>query len=182
MRLRLPAAVDRFDARADQAIERLRGHRASDALFQWASRAGDFSLIWHVVGASYGLGVVHDLGETLLFSALIGVESLVLNQGIKRLFKRERPTVTGDPRFPVRKPHTSSFPSGHASSACFAATLLTVWAAPTWAPLWFLIAAIVGFSRAFVRIHFMSDVIAGAIVGLALAQIALLSGAADMLR
>ena len=37
MRLRLPESVDRFDARADAAIERVRGHRASDALFQWAS-------------------------------------------------------------------------------------------------------------------------------------------------
>jgi membrane-associated phospholipid phosphatase len=182
MRLRLPASVDRFDARADRAIERVRGHRATDALFQWASKAGDFSLVWHVVGAAYGLGIARDLGQTLLFSGLIGVESLVLNQGIKRLFQRERPTEHGDPRYPVRKPHTSSFPSGHASSACFAATLLTVWAAPAWAPVWFLIAAIVGFSRAFVRIHFASDVIAGALVGLALAQIALLTGAADLLR
>lgn len=182
MRLRLPAGVDRFDARADQAIERVRGRRPTDALFQWASRVGDFSLIWHVIGISYGLGVAGDVGATVLFSGLIGVESLVLNQGIKRLFRRQRPTEHGDPRFPVRKPHTSSFPSGHASAACFAATLLTVWAPPIWAPLWFLVAAVVGFSRAFVRIHFASDVIAGALAGLTLALLALVSGAADLLR
>jgi undecaprenyl-diphosphatase len=36
------------------------------------------------------------------------------------------------------------------------------------APLWFGIAAIVGTSRAFVRIHHASDVIGGAFVGLIL--------------
>jgi undecaprenyl-diphosphatase len=36
------------------------------------------------------------------------------------------------------------------------------------APLWFGIAAIVGTSRAFVRIHHASDVIGGALVGLVL--------------
>lgn len=180
MRLRLPAAVDRFDARADLALERVRGRRLTDRLFHGASHAGDFSMVWHVIGIAHGL-VARDLWAAVAFSALIGVESLVLNQGIKRLFRRERPTTHGDPRYPVRRPSTSSFPSGHASAAAFAATLLTVWSGAAWAPLWVAIALVVGFSRAFVRIHFLSDVIAGALVGLALAGIALLAGAADLL-
>ncbi len=48
-----------------------------------------------------------------------------MNQGIKRLFDRERPTETGDERYEVRRPSTSSFPSGHASAAAFNATVLT---------------------------------------------------------
>lgn len=177
-----PLAIERFDARVDRSLERIRGHRFTDTLFRSASRFGDFSLIWHVTAIVYALAARRPFKEALLFIGLIGAESLIVNQGIKRIFRRRRPTDHGDPRFPVRKPHSSSFPSGHASAACFAATLLTVWVGLPTAPNWFLMAAIVGGSRAYVRIHFASDVLGGVVTGLALAQIALLTGAADWLR
>lgn len=170
-------AVRRFDRRADEALEAVRTRRGVDRVFHAASTAGDFSLVWHVVGLVVGL-VVGELDRTLLFIGLIAAESLVVNQGIKRVFRRTRPTETGDPRFQVRRPRTSSFPSGHASSAGFAASLLTVWTGWPWAPLWFAIAAVVATSRAVVRIHHPSDVVAGFVVGLLLAQVALLLGAA----
>ncbi|MGA1376462.1 MAG: phosphatase PAP2 family protein [Steroidobacteraceae bacterium] len=102
----------------------------------------------------------------------LGVESLVVHQGVKRLFRRERPTDSGDERFTVRTPSTSSFPSGHASAAVFAATVLTTLDGKRSAPLWFGLAAVVGTSRAFVRIHHASDVIGGAAVGLGLGLLA----------
>ncbi|MCX6519171.1 MAG: phosphatase PAP2 family protein [Actinobacteria bacterium] len=178
----LTSRVSAFDDRADRALEPWRARRGIDRMFHLASEYGDFSLIWQVIGAAYGLGIRRDWREWLLFTALLGLESLVVNQGIKRLFRRTRPTETGDPRFQVRRPSTSSFPSGHASSAFFAATLLTVWSGWPWAPLWFAIATVVGLSRAIVRIHHPSDVVGGMVTGLLLAQVALLSGAADLLR
>ncbi|MGD9998616.1 MAG: phosphatase PAP2 family protein [Ilumatobacteraceae bacterium] len=174
--------IGAFDARADRGFEPLRRSRALACTFRVASDIGDFSLVWHVIGLAYGLGIRREPGEVVAFVLLIGAESLLVNQGIKRLFRRRRPTVDGDPRTRVRVPRTSSFPSGHASSAAFAATLLVVWTGGPWAPLWIAIAAVVAISRAVVRIHYASDVIAGAITGLALAQIALLTGAADALR
>lgn len=175
-------SVAAFDARADRSLERIRQRPAAVRIFHLASTVGDFSLVWQVIGLAYGLGVRRDVGEVVVFVALIAGESLVVNQGIKRIFNRSRPTAAGDPRTPVRRPRTSSFPSGHASSAAFAATLLTVWATPIWAPLWFAVALVVASSRAVVRIHFASDVIAGLIVGAALAQVALVTGLADTLH
>lgn len=169
--------VAAFDERADAVLERIRDHRVSARLFRIASTVGDFSLVWHAIGLAYGLGVERRLGHALGFSALIGVESLLVNQVVKRLFRRSRPTATGDPRYVVRRPSTSSFPSGHASSAFFAATLLTVWAGIASAPLWWAIALVVALSRAVVRIHHASDVVGGIVVGVLLAQIALASGA-----
>jgi undecaprenyl-diphosphatase len=166
-------AVQSFDAWADAQLERWRGHAAPDVVFTTASEVGDFSLIWHAIGVVRALTPGHHINQALLFSALIGAESLVVNQGIKRLFRRTRPTETGDPRFPVRKPSTSSFPSGHASSAFFAATVLTAWGGPVTAPAWFALAAVVATSRAYVRIHHPSDVVGGAVVGLLLGQVAL---------
>ncbi len=174
--------VEALDSTLDAALERVRGRRVADIVFHAASTVGDFSLIWHVCGLVVGLLVVHDLRQAAWFSALIGLESLVVNQGIKRLFRRARPTETGDPRFPVRKPRTSSFPSGHASSAFYAATLLIYWVGWPWAALWLPLALIVATSRAFVRIHHPSDVLAGMVVGQALAWAAIVTGLAHLLR
>jgi membrane-associated phospholipid phosphatase len=172
MKLLEHRAVERFDHWADAQLERLRGHRVPDSVFVAASELGDFSLIWHLTGTLRGITSIQHANQAFVFSALIGAESLIVNQGIKRLFRRVRPTEAGDPRFPVRKPSTSSFPSGHASAAFFAATVLTGWDGWAWAPLWFGMAAVVGTSRAYVRIHHPSDVVAGAAVGLALGAIA----------
>ncbi|MDO8363589.1 MAG: phosphatase PAP2 family protein [Actinomycetota bacterium] len=167
------AAVQSFDAWADAQLERLRGHPVLDKVMVAASELGDFSLIWHLVGATRGLTSESHANQAFVFSALMGVESLVVNQGIKRLFRRTRPTEAGDPRYPVRKPSTSAFPSGHASAAFFGATVLTAWSGLAAAPVWFTLAGVVGTSRAFVRIHHPSDVVGGAVVGLALGQGAL---------
>lgn len=168
-------SVAAFDTWADARLERLRGKRVTDKLFTVASAVGDFSLIWHLIGATRGLTSDSRANQAFVFFALIGAESLIVNQGIKRLFRRTRPTEAGDPRFPVRKPVTSSFPSGHASAAFFAATVLTYWSGIAWAPAWFAIALVVAISRAYVRIHHPSDIIGGAVVGLALGQGAVLA-------
>jgi len=163
-------AVDAADARIDDLLERLRGHPAADRLFATASHVGDFSLIWHAVGVTRGLATGRP-DQVLVLAALLGVESLVVNQGVKRLFRRERPTLTGDHRLTVRQPSTSSFPSGHASAAAFAATVLSGWDDWPWSALWWKIAAVVGISRAYVRIHHGSDVVAGALLGVALGMV-----------
>jgi membrane-associated phospholipid phosphatase len=155
--------VDRLDQRADQLLERVRNHPLAAKTFEAASHLGDFSLIWHLVGTARGVTSGKRATQAIALSAFLGAESLIVNQGVKRIFKRERPTASGDERFDVRTPSTSSFPSGHASSAVFAAT-----DGKKSAPLWFGLAAVVGTSRAFVRIHHASDVIGGAAVGLGL--------------
>ena len=100
-----------------------------------------------------------------MLAVALGAESLLVNQGIKRLFRRPRPTIAGDPRLKVREPSTSSFPSGHASASGFAATLLTTWDGKRSAPLWWSLAAVVATSRVYVRIHHASDVVVGVVVG-----------------
>lgn len=163
-------SIDRFDQRVDQLLDHLRGNPVADRLFSSASHVGDFSVIWHAIGIVRGLARGR-ADETIVLAALLGVESLVVNQGIKRLFRRDRPTTTGADGLRVRRPDTSSFPSGHASSAMFAATVLSSWDGRRLSTLWFAIAAIVGISRAYVRIHHASDVVGGAVVGLVLGLI-----------
>lgn len=156
--------VDAFDDWVDELLEQLRGHPNADRVFTTASHVGDFSLIWHAISIIRGVARGRS-DQAILFAVMLGAESLIVNQGVKRLFRRERPTQTGDEGLRVRRPTTSSFPSGHASSAAFAATVLSGWDGPKLGMLWWKIAAIVGVSRAYVRIHHGSDVVAGALVG-----------------
>lgn len=164
-----PIVAD-FDARCDELLERLRGNPVADRVFTTASHVGDFSLIWHAINIVRGIRRGRP-DQIVVLAVSLGVESLVVNQGVKRLFRRSRPTSAGDDRLPVRAPSTSSFPSGHASSATYAATLLSRWDATTavgrsgWGSIWWSVAAIVGISRAYVRIHHASDVVGGVVVG-----------------
>jgi undecaprenyl-diphosphatase len=169
--LHLGERVAAFDAWADALLEHVRGRRLPDAVFTTASQVGDFSLIWHAIGLARATSGGRSLRQAVVLAGLLGAESLVVNQGVKRLFRRARPTTSGDERYPVRRPTTTSFPSGHSSSAAFAAVVLSTWS-PRQAPLYAGLAAVVATSRAYVRIHYASDVLAGAAVGLTLGLLA----------
>jgi len=157
--------VRRFDQAADAALEPWRSNPLLARLMTVATDVGEFSAVWHVSSVVRGL-VKRRPDQIVALAIGIGIESLVVNQGLKRLFRRERPTSGGDERFEIRTPITSSFPSGHASAAAFAATVLIGWDGKRWAPLWGTVAATVALSRAFVRIHHGSDVVGGVAVGL----------------
>jgi undecaprenyl-diphosphatase len=161
-----------FDGRADRAYRPLRNVTALNTVMVAASTLGDWSLIWHITSAARGI-VTSEFRQIVLLSCLLGVESLIVNQGIKRLFRRQRPTEHGAEGITVRKPRTSSFPSGHASAAAFSAVLLSALTGGWWIALWVAIAATVALSRFHVRIHHATDVIAGAVVGAALAGAAI---------
>lgn len=157
--------MNAIDDAGDQILEVFRNHPAWIRLFNLASKLGDFSVVWHLCGLLYAIGSVHRLREAIALSIALGFESLIVNQGIKRLFRRERPTVSGDHRFDVRTPSTSSFPSGHASSATFACVILTSYTGFPLALIWVCIAVIVAVSRVVVRIHHLSDILGGIITG-----------------
>lgn len=158
-----------LDDAGDRLLEPLRNSRSMVRLFNTASTVGDFSIIWHVCGIIYAIGSVQRAKEALALSIALGVESLIVNQGIKRLFRRERPTTSGDHRFDVRTPSTSSFPSGHASSATFAAIILTSYTGFPLVLVWVALALTVALSRVVVRIHHLSDILGGMVTGAVLA-------------
>lgn len=165
--------MSRFDDTGDRVLEPLRTNSISNRIFGFASTIGDFSIVWHVIGFSRAIGSTTRLQQAIALSLALGVESLIVNQGVKRLFKRERPTTSGDHRFDIRTPRTSSFPSGHASSATFACILLSSFTGFPLTLLWVAIAAIVALSRVVVRIHHLSDIVGGIVTGAILGSIAL---------
>ncbi|MEZ5181915.1 MAG: phosphatase PAP2 family protein [Acidimicrobiales bacterium] len=168
----LPDAVDRFDDAVDAAWGRIfRGHPVADRVFYLASEVGDFSVLWLLIAAAQGLRSDEDADASLRFSLLLLGESILVNQGLKRLVHRPRPQPTEERPLPLRRPLTSSFPSGHASSAAAAAHLLGR-RSPRLRPLYWSLAAIVATSRVHVQVHHAPDVVAGALVGTTYARLA----------
>lgn len=168
----LPTPIDRFDDAVDHRWGQVfRGHPVADRVFFLASEVGDFSVLWLMIAAAEGLRSDRDADAAGRLGLLLLAESALVNQGIKRLVKRPRPVVVEPRPLHVRKPLTSSFPSGHASSALFAAGLLGR-RHPRRAPLYYGLAAIVATSRVHVQVHHASDVVAGAAIGAGLARLA----------
>ncbi|MEY3805289.1 MAG: hypothetical protein RIR69_101 [Actinomycetota bacterium] len=165
--------MKRIDTFGDHILEPLRQHKFFVAVFGFASMVGDFSIIWHIIGFTRAIGSTERLTQALALSIALGVESLIVNQGVKRMFRRERPTTSGDHRFDVRTPSTSSFPSGHASSATFAALVLTSFTGFPLAVLWCVVALVIALSRVVVRIHHFTDIIGGCVTGAVLAAAAI---------
>jgi undecaprenyl-diphosphatase len=167
-------AVARFDAAVDAALDRVRGHAALDRAMYVASQVGDWSVVWHLAGWTRALADHGRAPDALRLSASLAAESLLVNQGVKRLFRRSRPVYEGERPHNLRRPTTSSFPSGHASSAFLAAALLTE-QDRTWAPLWYGAAVAVAISRPYVRLHHATDTVGGAVVGVVLGRVAVLA-------
>lgn len=166
---RIGRRVNAFDATADASWGRWRGHSAIDRLFYGASALGDHSLIWMILGAVRGLRSEHDVRAAVRVGAGVTIESVLVNVVIKSFFRRGRPPWEIDRPLPLRRPRTSSFPSGHATSAFTSAVLLSegddLW------PLYYALAVVVAASRVHVRIHHTSDVLAGAVIGLGMGHL-----------
>ncbi len=161
--------VERFDSRLDAAADALRGIPAVDAAFYAMSAAGDHGAVWHII-ALFRVAIGEDtFREAVELSSALGVEAAIVNGPVKMLFRRERPTAESRPHH-LRTPRTSSFPSGHASAGMFAAVLLAHRTERRWP--WFVLGGLMGWSRVHVRIHHPSDVLGGAVTGLALGRVA----------
>jgi undecaprenyl-diphosphatase len=118
------------------------------------------------IGASLGLIATGEyrLG---LATGLANALSHVVVQVLKRKIARPRPCdASGRPLALVDLPDPFSFPSGHAAATT--AIVGTVAYAHPWAGLVLLpLAGLVAYSRVALRVHHVSDVVAGVALGLA---------------
>jgi membrane-associated phospholipid phosphatase len=164
-RLPLPPGVDSFDRWVEARWDRFRGTSVVDRALYTASEMGDFGMIWMLAAAVPALTGRPRAGRQLYrLAGALAVENLIVNQGLKRLFRRERPSWDQARPHELRKPITSSFPSGHSTSAMTAAILLSeTKVLPR--PLIGIAVAAVAASRVHVKIHHPSDVVGGLTVG-----------------
>lgn len=89
---------------------------------------------------------------------------------VKAFFHRSRPFIAFIQAIVIgKKPGSWSFPSGHSASS-FAGAWLLSHEYPRQSPVFFILAALVGFSRIYLGDHYPGDVLSGALSGMALAE------------
>ncbi len=170
--IRLPTpealpAVRRFDDEVNELFDHLRGRQPLDRIVYAVSELGDFGLIWLLIGAAKAPRSDRNFDRGVRLLGVMAAESVLMNGFVKGLFQRERPVFDGERPHKLRIPKTTSFPSGHSSSAFLAAALLSE-ENPRLRPAYYSLAVVVSVSRIHVRIHHASDVICGMAVGAAL--------------
>ena len=155
--------VDEWDDKVDALFDQLRGNPTFDWLFYAASELGDHSRLWHLLATGRAAASLRAEPAALRVVLALAAESGLVNGLVKSMFNRSRPIAEYERPLRLRIPRTSSFPSGHASSATMAAILLAD--RSRWGPLYGAAAAVVALSRIHVRIHHASDIAGGVIVG-----------------
>ncbi|MGW0554000.1 phosphatase PAP2 family protein [Streptomyces sp. NPDC002926] len=132
------------------------------------SRSANHGLLWFGVAAGM---VALGRGARSRRAAVRGVGSLALASAAintigKRSVRRARPMLDAVPviRRLKRQPFTTSFPSGHAASAAAFATGVAL-ESKSWGAIVAPVAASVAFSRVYTGVHYPSDVLVGAALG-----------------
>ncbi|MFN8163770.1 MAG: phosphatase PAP2 family protein [Solirubrobacterales bacterium] len=151
---------------------RTRGHTPGlEAAAQALGKAGNNGAIWLVLGVALAL-LDPAQRESWLICAALGPIAIGLNYGIKLAVRRPRPVLEGLPPL-GGAPSSLSFPSAHATSSFAVATAMCRVDPATSAA--FLVALALSLGRPYLGMHYPSDVLAGAFIGVALGLIVPLS-------
>ena len=131
------------------------------------TKLGNGAFIWWIT-LSFPFLVIDSTRTTGIYLTIaLGVTYVTGELIIKPIFSRTRPsTHLDDHELIIKRPKDYSFPSGHTASSFTAATV-TVLMCPLYIFIPVLIGAlIISFSRMYLRVHYFSDVICGAFLGI----------------
>lgn len=130
------------------------------------TRIGTAGIIWFIT-----MGIPTLFFEKVRYIGIctlgaLGFNYILSELIIKNLVGRKRPsTYIDDESMLINKPKDHSFPSGHSSSS-FAVFAVAVLLCPWYIVLGaFVVAASIAFSRVYLQVHYLSDVLAGAVFG-----------------
>ncbi|MBD3948252.1 phosphatase PAP2 family protein [Tuanshanicoccus lijuaniae] len=138
------------------------------------TKIGDYGIVWIALAVFLVLFKrTRKLGITVSITLLL---MLIVNNGIlKNVIERVRPCqIHAQINQIIECPTSFSFPSGHSSSsfAVLGVFLFTQSVKAHWKWLVFVVAFLIAFSRVYLYVHFPSDIVAGASVGIVLAWVA----------
>jgi undecaprenyl-diphosphatase len=134
-------------------------------LFVLGATVGGDGWLWYAMGFAVFLFGGPERFAALAASGLASVLSILLFIWMKRFTGRRRPCdVTPHRWATLLPPDQFSFPSGHTMTAFAVAISLSLFY-PSLMPMLLLCAFSIALSRILLGMHFLSDVMAGAIIG-----------------
>ena len=148
---------------------RTRGHTpAVEAAVIRLARAGENGLLWSAIGVAGGI-LSRRHRDDYVRAIEIVLLTLVANTALKYAVRRARPVLEDE--LPALTPVLSgrSYPSAHASTSFAGARALAAAGLPS-GPL-HLVATAMALSRPYLGVHYPSDVVAGAMLGVALERL-----------
>jgi membrane-associated phospholipid phosphatase len=147
---------------------RTRGHRpAVETAVRRFSQLGEHGFLWYSLSA-VGAAICPEQRRTFGRAAAVVFGSFVANQAVKFVARRPRPNLPDLPPL-VHTMSNRSYPSAHATTSAAAAVALSR-VLPR-APL-YAVAAALALSRLYLGVHYPSDTLAGAALGVAVAELA----------
>ncbi|MET9961867.1 phosphatase PAP2 family protein [Streptomyces sp. NPDC006326] len=159
-------AAARWDRALFDAVAR-RHWPGADRVLPRLGRAANHGVLWGGAAAALAVfGSARARKAALRGAASLALASATINTVGKWSVRRPRPLLDGVPavRQLATQPQTTSFPSGHSASA-FAFTAGLALESPGWGAVVAPVAASVAFSRVYTGVHYPSDVLAGAALG-----------------
>ncbi len=169
----LGSVLGAIDDAGDALCERLRGRRWADAAAAILSNLSDYGFVWVLAAAVKARRPGKRRRRAVAALAIAGCASYGVNRLVKGAVRRDRPPCGAPGSWrdvpPVRRPASSSFPSGHTLAAFCTAAVLSENAAQAAVALGF--ASAVAASRVHLRAHHTSDVLGGALIGATLGAV-----------
>ena len=143
-------------------------HPLLDKFFIFITTLGDAGILWILIGLFFLLQKKHRSLGILMIVSLIG--SLIMTNGIlKNWIARPRPYTVYPLDLLIDKNPEYSFPSGH-TSAAFAAAWMIYMNKKRLGIYMVTLATLMGLSRVYLFMHYPTDVIGGAVVGILIAE------------
>jgi membrane-associated phospholipid phosphatase len=134
-------------------------------------KAGNYGAVWVAIGLVLAAVDSSDR-EAWLVCAVLGPVAIGLNFAVKLAVRRPRPELAGLPPL-GGAPSSLSFPSAHAFSSFAVATAMT--RVDPLGAIAFGLAVALALGRPYLGMHYPSDVLAGALLGVALGLVVPLS-------
>ena len=137
-----------------------------DRVMVLSTYAGTGAFIWWIALAIPFVIIKQYRNTGIILIVTLGINYLLGEVIIKKLVGRGRPSNLIDAEeLKIKQPKDNSFPSGHTASS-FAAFTVTFWNCPAyfWIPA-LCVASLISFSRIYLRVHYLSDVIGGIVLG-----------------
>ncbi|WKY45110.1 phosphatase PAP2 family protein [Eubacteriaceae bacterium ES2] len=134
-------------------------------IFIMITKLGNSGVIW-IISAMVLMLSQKTRKVGIMVIIALGLTTLLNDMILKNIVARPRPyEVIPGLQYLIEKQNSYSFPSGHSGSSFAAAVTIYLNLPKSYGILAMILAALIAFSRLYLGVHYLSDILCGAIIG-----------------